>query len=400
MLLGRYPFQNASFSGANSRIAYKYQENNKDVLVVRDLNTNTNLLTLKNMFSTFIALPGNFSSDGRFFAYLVNANGSSSAFLVQVYDFLKCSNILASVKAGSTTASQGFASPRVPPMISKDGRWVYFYSNSRNLDPIIASPQGSYLFARNIVSQQTLLIGGGFDPNSPPSCSADGNMVAYQEKQPLPPYAYQIFVYDLTQNTTNLVSIAMSGRDYGNGSSRCPSISADGRYVAFASDASNIVPNDINNSGDVFVRDLVAGTTTVLSPSVDGLTSANRLSNHPILSADGRTVAFQSFATDITREHRQFNNNVYVVQFRDEPSDNLVLSMLQTGATSQWPPALTWKASMGTGYQLEYNDDLRTANWIKLPAQITALGATALVPDSSTNMPPRRFYRLRALPLW
>jgi len=77
-----------------------------------------------------------------------------------------------------------------------------------------------------------------------------------------------------------------------------PSISADGRYVAFASGASNLVPGDTNNSADCFVHDRQTGQTTCVSVALDGA-PGNSASFNPSVSADGRYVAFQSSATNI-----------------------------------------------------------------------------------------------------
>jgi Tol biopolymer transport system component len=97
-----------------------------------------------------------------------------------------------------------------------------------------------------------------------------------------------VFVRDLVSGTTTLVST--TGTASGNSDSSNPVLSADGRYVAFTSDASNLVANDSNGTIDVFVRDLVNGTTTLVSTT--GTASGNNRSFNPVVSADGRYVAF------------------------------------------------------------------------------------------------------------
>jgi Tol biopolymer transport system component len=76
------------------------------------------------------------------------------------------------------------------------------------------------------------------------------------------------------------------------------SISGDGRYVAFGSDASNLVPGDTNNETDVFVYDRQTGETTRVSVASDGA-QGDRSSSDPDISADGRYVAFASFADNL-----------------------------------------------------------------------------------------------------
>src|SRR5206468_4701836 len=107
--------------------------------------------------------------------------------------------------------------------------------------------------------------------------------------------ATDVFVYDRVVRTTTRVSVGPSGAQAG-GVSSSPSLSGDGSVIAFLSDAHDLVTGDTNGDSvtDVFVRDLKAGTTTEVrsnggaGPPGDGSGSA------PSLSADGRTVAFAS----------------------------------------------------------------------------------------------------------
>ena len=112
-----------------------------------------------------------------------------------------------------------------------------------------------------------------------------------------------VFVRDLQLGTTTLVSVNRFGTGSGNGSSFGPVISADGRFVAFGSAASDLVANDTNGAtNDVFVRDLQLGTTTLVSINRFGTGSGNSFSGGPagpVISADGRFVAIQSAASDL-----------------------------------------------------------------------------------------------------
>src|SRR5207249_1385057 len=97
--------------------------------------------------------------------------------------------------------------------------------------------------------------------------------------------------------TTERVSVDSTGTE-GNSASTHPSISADGRFVAFASDATNLVPGDTNGFQDVFVHDRLTGTTERVSVDSAG-TQGNSVSLEPSISADGRLVAFRSFASNL-----------------------------------------------------------------------------------------------------
>jgi Tol biopolymer transport system component len=97
--------------------------------------------------------------------------------------------------------------------------------------------------------------------------------------------------------TTERVSIETDGGQ-ANDSSGSAVLSADGRFVAFSSNASNLVPGDTNGANDVFIRDRQAGTTKRVSIKTDS-GQANDSSGEPALSADGRFVAFTSHATNL-----------------------------------------------------------------------------------------------------
>jgi Tol biopolymer transport system component len=153
----------------------------------------------------------------------------------------------------------------------------------------------------------------GWRPSTRPECtgtrsasgasiSADGRFVAYfsfatnlvaGDTNSAP----DVFVHDLVARTTERVSVGAAGAQANAGSTEC-SISASGRYVAFVSGATNLVAGDTNGWADVFVRDRVAKTTVRVSVDSSG-GEADADSQQPSISADGRFVAFSSDATDL-----------------------------------------------------------------------------------------------------
>jgi Tol biopolymer transport system component len=118
-----------------------------------------------------------------------------------------------------------------------------------------------------------------------------------------------VFVRDVVRGRTTLVSVGAGGVQ-GNGESRQGSISADGRYVVFNSYASNLVPGDTNGAADVFLRDLRAGRTTRVSVGLNG--QADLDSWEPEISADGRHVAFTSSATNLVVGDTNNTQDVFV----------------------------------------------------------------------------------------
>src|SRR5262249_54760757 len=210
--------------------------------------------------------------------------------------------------------------------ISADGRFVAFDSDATNLDPADGDAIRD-VFARNVQSNTTTLVSratgaAGAKGNAlsvDASVSADGQFVAFDSRasnlDPADPDGNtDVFVRDVQANTTRLVSRASGASGAkGNSLSFSDAISADGRFVAFESTASNLTPDDGDRINDVFVRDLQANTTTLVSRAT-GLEGAkgNDQSGTPAISADGRFVAFTSFASNLDPTDRDGNQDVFV----------------------------------------------------------------------------------------
>ena len=142
---------------------------------------------------------------------------------------------------------------------------------------------------------------------------------------------------------TARVSVATGGGQ-GNGDSTLPSISADGRYVAFESLAYNLVPGDTNGVGDVFVHDRLTGTTERVSVSSEG-TQGNGRSKCPSISADGRYVAFESFASDLVPDDTNGVNDVFVRDLQNGTTERV--SIAWNGAEADGESGPTTAGSSG-----------------------------------------------------
>jgi Tol biopolymer transport system component len=131
--------------------------------------------------------------------------------------------------------------------------------------------------------------------------SADGRFVAFTSEAPLVPGdtngVADVFLRDLRAGTTVRVNLTADGRQAG-GASYSPMMSADGRHVVFSSDATNLVAGDTNGVADVFLRDLRPGTTVRASLAADG-GQGNDGSYNGVVTRDGRYVAFASAATNL-----------------------------------------------------------------------------------------------------
>jgi hypothetical protein len=110
--------------------------------------------------------------------------------------------------------------------------------------------------------------------------------------------ALDVFVHDRQLGTTCRVSVS-SGGAQGNSHSSSPTLSGDGRYVAFLSDASNLVPGDTNGLADIFVHDCLAGTTERVSVATGGAQAEGSSFGGAAISRDGRFIAFANGASNL-----------------------------------------------------------------------------------------------------
>ncbi len=195
------------------------------------------------------------------------------------------------------------------PDVSADGRYVVFKSLSNNLLGNNDTNSRDDIFLHDTQTGKTTRVSistAGVEANgdsSEPVISANGRYVAFHSDASNlidgitdGNDRLDVFVHDTQTGATTLVSVDNSGTGApGQSTSTFPSISADGRYIAFSSSASNLVVDDNNSSTDVFIRDTQAATTTLVSVnSSEAQASGN--SQQPHISGNGRYVAFESVA--------------------------------------------------------------------------------------------------------
>lgn len=189
------------------------------------------------------------------------------------------------------------------PVISADGRFVVFESKANNLyDRDTNRYKDIFLFDRGTGQIKCLSLNpqgetGDWKSESP-AISADGRYVAFASSaEDLVPGdtndRADIFVYDTETDSLELVSTSLNGAAASD-HSYTPSLSSDGRYVAFCSIAGNLVEGDTNGTEDIFVRDRVSGTTTRVSYGLDGSQLTASTSN-PVISGNGGFVAYEIY---------------------------------------------------------------------------------------------------------
>ncbi|HKY77652.1 MAG TPA: hypothetical protein VJS45_16075, partial [Acidimicrobiia bacterium] len=258
-------------------------------------------------------------TDGASFTPSISANGRYVAFAsaastlvagdtnttedVFVYDRVTRTNERVSVSslgAEGNGASYG-------PAISADGRHVAFTSAASNLTPGDSNEQVD-VFVRDRETQATILVSVGPQgamgdgPSVAPSISDDGLLVAFESDADTLVRednngTGDVFIRDLVTRVTRKLSVAGNGQQT-ESPSFGPDIGADGRSVAFESFSSRLVPGDTNGALDVFVADVASGSIDRVSLATGG-GQANERSYSPSISADGRIVAFSSFASNL-----------------------------------------------------------------------------------------------------
>lgn len=206
------------------------------------------------------------------------------------------------------------------PAISVDGRYVAFSSTASNL---VAGDTNDVqdVFVRDRAggtTERVSVASGGSQGDGDVYCtsmSADGRYVVFYG------YAsnlvagdvngdYDVFVHDRQSGATELVSADPTGVP-GNGASFSGAITADGRYVAFSSSASNLVAGDTNGKFDAFVRDLQTGTTVRISLDSSGA-QGDGDSFAPVLTPDARFAAFQSRAENLAPGDTNGRSDIFV----------------------------------------------------------------------------------------
>ena len=207
----------------------------------------------------------------------------------------------------STAGNQGAGHSGWLVEMSADGRFVVFASGASNLVEEDTNDTND-VFVRDRTEGKTKrvsLTGSGGEAKGAcglPSISADGRFVAFLSDAPDLVEGdgngkRDVFVRDRLLGNTVRASVSSTGEESDGHSSFC-AIRGDGRFVAFHSSASNLVPNDQNGSADVFLRDLVAGTTQRISVGPSAA-EGDGDSVGPALSADGRLAAFLSYASNL-----------------------------------------------------------------------------------------------------
>lgn len=368
------------------------------------------------------------------------------------------------------------------PRFTPDGRWLLFVSDAPNLTTNTLA--GTGLFVRDLANEYTLYLATLQFPSvrrsvsisadsrfvvcvdtavrpepravvfnlqagsskrvtdsmesRSVSISSNGRWVAFDGKPTSGQQCFGIYVRDILAQLTEFVSVPLVNTNILTGNSSHPQISHDGRYVVFASDATNLVSGDANGFKDIFIRDRWRNVTMLASINRSGTGSGNGVSLLPVLAADGRTLLFQSFASDLIEGDFNETADVFVLRLggtdtdgdgldddwevayfgnldrdgkgdfdgdgtTDEDEHRLGTDPTNAGSVFQVMKLtredgagtkLLWNANPGRAYRVEFKDDLSSTDWSVAPETVTAAGATATWTEGSEAPTPHRFYRV------
>lgn len=424
------------------------------------------------------------SSDGRFIAYESSATGIASAADsnfrsdVFVFDRLEGTNILVSAIRGFNQTGNSASSN---PLISPDGKWVVFESRAGNLTTNGLGPSITRIYLRDLATRETFLVspltqdawlGSRFQISGDsetlaysvntniytydvaartstrisedgvgPALGGTGRFVVF-EKPVRNGFSFtnsNIVAFDTVLGSEILVSVNPAGGG-GNTRSRSPRISATGRFVVFTSRASDLVANDTTGGGDIFIRDMILGQTLLVSLDLKGTIGGNLISANPIMSPDGRTIVFESFASGLVTNDFNQTKDIFVVrlglgdsdqdgmdddwevtyfnnlsrdgigdfdqdgatdvsEFRagtNPTNDASILRALSVASLSAGTSAVIWSAVPGRSYQIQFKNNLADTAWTNLPGTVIATDTTASKLDDTAGS-AYRFYRVMLL---
>jgi len=295
------------------------------------------------------------SEDGKFVAYQSLAdnlvpNDTNNTFDVFVRDVVNGDTTREGLDSNGNQINFGFGATGA--RISADGNIVGF--TSADWDVVPGDTNGAYdAFVRDRIADTTTRVSvdsagnGGNNQSLLYDMSDDGRYIVFSSDADNlvvgdTNLANDVFVHDRTTGVTTRVSVDSTGNQSNAGlanPSGC-AISGDGRYVAFSSLADNLVPGDTNNAADVFLHDRITGTTTRVSvPHIGG--QSNGDSTDPVLSTNGRAIAFLSEASNLVAGDSNDVRDVFIRRLGIISSTTSRVSIssagVQANVDSDWP---------------------------------------------------------------
>lgn len=330
-------------------------------LFLRDMQQGTNFaLTANNSYNAFYLGGTDLTPDGRFAAYSFGGGFN----YVSVWD----TQVQKAIFSNSIPA----VSPQVA--ITPDGSHIAWISNNSGVCNTIL---------QNVSTAEKFTLADRASRDIPPRFSGDSKWLVFNAQLQS---TNQLYLRDVLHGTNVLVSRRFSTDLPAAGDSDSPAISADGRFVAYRSFATNVVPGDTNGSPDIFLFDRTTETTLLVSCQ-PGASGANGFSGSPCFSADGSTIIFRSWASNL--HPLDFNESSDLFAYRISSSGNsFYLQAVMAGGQ----PALIWPVVPGKTYRVQFKDNLTLSTWQDAPGIVLINGTQGSYTDPIPSV--KRFFRV------
>jgi Tol biopolymer transport system component len=337
-----------------------------DNFFVRDLQVGTNY-ALTYVTATY----GSMTPNGRFIAFSGIISGSVPSF--NVWDLQLAQLVYTNAVLRILNVA-----------VSSDGNRIAYFTG-RTLYAFDRAANTNWTIGPVVTSSR---IGLRF--------SGDGRFLVYTGRPDSSTSSTnQVYLYDFQTATTLLVSRSYLSGGAAKGVSDSPDISVDGRFVAYRSDAADIVPGDTNGVPDVFLYDRLAGTTTLISVNRFGHASADNRSMAPLFSADGQTLVLESSGSDLVAQDFNHSSDVFVYRLRSSGS----IPVFQVTPITGPPPGpgcwFTWSILPGKSYRVQFKNSLSDPTWQDFNGQTMLVGVQGYFNDPAPNA-RQRFYRIVA----
>ena len=428
---GRYV---AFASYATNLVAGVYASNIENVFV-RDLQSGTTILVSTNMYAG-PPVGGNGSSyfpsmsaDGRFILFYSEATNLVAHLPAQSLGiknlFLRDQQLATNYALTAGTSFPGVVSASMTP----DGHYVafigaisagnqpglyiwnsqtasLFYTNiSSGLTNVAISPDGSWvaytssnsLWAINPAGNLNVLIANGsFASGAGLQFSPDDECLVFESTN-------AIFAHDFVSGINLLVNQCYNSTNVANGVSTSPALSPNGRFVAYRSTATNIVPNNATGRGNIYLYDRLYNATTLITADPEGVTVANNWSRQPEFGGDGSTLIFQSYASDLANEAFNEVGGIFALDLSSASTNSagtnatFFAQLTGFGTSGQGSavgnPIIQWQAGTGNSYQVQYCTNLNNPVWQAVNGNAIYVGNNGQIIDL-TPAADQRFYRI------